>query len=188
MGRDWGERHRMRNLRDTEERDREKQTREETQRRDGGEETEGCVRGNKQKERDSGKETVGKRRRGRDWADEMDGKRRRVRDRGKETGCKKSSPRSHVLVVLHWVLSWLSDTGNRVLSVLNGSPVLAFLICMPSSSCPVLRVQYGLSFLSSSFLAVLSQLSWPCCFTLNVLSKRYYPNALLAVLFCPIRF
>jgi hypothetical protein len=56
----------MRNLRDTEERDREKQTREETQRRDGGEETEGCVRGNKQKERDSGKETVGKRRRGRD--------------------------------------------------------------------------------------------------------------------------
>jgi hypothetical protein len=49
--------------------------------------------------------------------------------------------------------------GNCVLAVLAGNIVLAFLICMPSSSCPVLLVPFGLPCPDSAALAVLVYLS-----------------------------
>ncbi len=93
------------------------------------------------------------------------------------------------------VMSWKSCLGKLTLKSSPGSPilaimywqsVLAFLIYIPSSFCPVLLVQFELFCLGFSFLAVMSPaflsclscykrpvlavLSWQCCAISPVLS------------------
>ncbi len=51
------------------------------------------------------------------------------------------------------------QSGHHVLEVLSWQSVLAFLICMPSSSCPYVLVPFELFCSGFPFLAVMSQLS-----------------------------
>jgi hypothetical protein len=70
------------------------------------------------------------------------------------------------------------QSGNHVLAVLSWQSVLAFLICMPSPSCPVVLVLFGLFCSGFPFLAVMSRLS--CV----LLSMSCPSNTVLTVLFC----
>ncbi len=83
-------------------------------------------------------------------------------------------------------LYWQSCTGSHALAVLSWQSVLAFLIYMTSSSCPILLVPFGLFCSGFPFLAVMSPailscmscykrpvlavLSWQCCARSPVLS------------------